>query len=108
MPESVRLIAASPNVRAESERGSSGGIGSVTETELRDPSKLPPRLCTGPQHGGCWPLASQFPLVTQRWKPRTGFVPPCARSYLISTSPAVRTGVTLFELKVVDWLNSKS
>src|SRR6266545_73809 len=118
MPASVRLMAASPNVRADSVRGLLGGMGSTTEPvggllegSLMDPSKLPARLCTGPQHGTVL-LASHtvagLPLVTQRWKPRTGLVPPWARSYLISTSPAVRTGVTPLPLGVLDWLNSKS
>ena len=35
-------------------------------------------------------------------------MPPWDRSYWISRSPAVRTGVTPFAEMVLDWLNSKS
>src|SRR6266545_5890386 len=118
MPASVRLMAASPKVLADRVRGLLGGIGSTTAPDggllvgsLIAPSKLPVRAWTGPQHGTVL-LASQtvagLPLVTQRWNPSTGVVPPWARSYLISTSPAVRTGVTPLPLTCVDWLNSKS
>jgi hypothetical protein len=48
------------------------------------------------------------PVVTHRDTNRIGFVPPWARSYWISRSPAVRTGVTAFPEVVLDWLNSKS
>src|SRR6266576_4220017 len=108
---SVMLMAASPNVLTLSVRGAFGGTGSDTGTVLIEPSKFPLRLCSGPQQGTLL-FASQtvagLPVVTQRWRPRIGFVPPCERSYLIKMSPAVRTGVTPFELSTFDWLNSKS
>src|SRR5262245_29338182 len=104
-------MAASPKVRTDSVRGAFGAIGSVTGTVLLQPSKSPASEWTLSQHGSEL-LASQtvaaFPEVVHRWYPRTGLPPPCERSYLISTSPAVRTGVTPFPLSVLDWLNSKS
>ena len=64
-----------------------------------------------PQHGG--EFAASHCDEAGRWSPigtanRTGFVPPCERSYWISRSPAVRTGVTPLPEIVSDWLNSKS
>src|SRR5688500_4107308 len=68
------------------------------------------RLLLSPQHGNAldashWEVA---PDVTHSDTNRTGLVPPWERSYWISRSPAVRTGVTPFAEIVLDWLNSKS
>ena len=59
------------------------------------------RLALVPQHGTeleAW-HCDAAPLVTQRDKNRIGFVPPCARSYWTSRSPALRIGVRPFAVQ---------
>ena len=64
-------------------------------------SVLPLRMTGTPaRRGGRRSLPRPRPVVTHRWKPRTGLTPPCDRSYLMSMSPAVRSGVTPFSLNV--------
>src|SRR6187401_3880425 len=79
---------------------------------LIEPAAIPAavRLTRVFQHGTalfashCEPA----PDVTQRDAHKVGLVPPCERSYWISTSPSVRTGVTPLAEITLDLLNSKS
>ena len=70
MPESVRLIAPSPNVLTERLLGAPGGTGSLTTTGLTEPSNSPDRLWTLSQQG-TEALASQTssgsPLIIHLW-----------------------------------------
>src|SRR5689334_18817440 len=99
-------IAASPKVNASSPpmpSASAAGIAVV----FTEPSALPPAVksVAGPHAD---PVQLRIEIV--------GMVPPFARSYVISLSPSVRTGVTLFVEQFVGvadgshdfWLSSKS
>ena len=69
------------------------------------------RFARVPQHGVALrrlALTAGATSSTHRDTKSCGLVPPCARSYWISRSPAVRTGVTPLLEMVDDWLNSKS
>src|SRR6266496_5365924 len=92
-PESVRLIAASPN---SSPARLTFAIGSVTVDELTAPSAKPDaeRLTRLPQQGSAfaekhWLVA---PVVTHLSRPSTGLpLPP--KSNVMSRSPALRLSV---------------
>src|SRR5215217_3448779 len=107
-PAASRSIAASPNVRGLSV---APVYGSTTGAVLTLPTASVPRALTLLQQGREFDASQTVdatPLVLQKWMPNVGCVPPCERSYLIRTSPAVRTGVTPLLLSTRDWLNSKS
>ena len=83
--------------RPRGQRPARSAIGSVTAAVLIARLEVAgERLGLAPARDGVVRLADLrgVAVVTQRWRPRIGLVPPCERSYLISTSPAVRTGVT--------------
>src|SRR5207249_784522 len=111
-PESVRLIAASPNVFAGR---LTFAIGAVIVVAFTAPSVKPAaeRLTRLPQHGS--PFAEKHwavaPVVTHLSSPSTGLPPPFVKSNVIRMSPAVRTSD--FAPVVVRsgwafWLSSKS
>src|SRR6266511_2772750 len=106
-----RSTDASPKVRLETLPSPSDAAAGIAEG-LIDPVASPAALRSTrlPQHGVEFAASQRLlgPLATQRERNSPGWVPPCARSYWISMSPALRTGVTPLPLTVVDWLNSKS
>src|SRR5215467_14400817 len=92
-PAAVRLIAASPKVRAARLRGALGAIGSVTAPRLLTaPSESELfRFTWLPQQGSellekHWLVG---PLVTHVSRPRVGRPPPLVKSNVTSRSPAV-------------------
>src|SRR3954467_5612666 len=102
MPAASRLMDASPKVRA---LRVVFAIGSDTGSELIAPCTFADSAWNLPQHGVALDASQRTepPLVSHRWKPSTGTVPPWARSYLTRMSPAVRNGVTPLPLAVLDW-----
>src|SRR5215207_4365597 len=106
-----KLTLASPKVRGDtspSPSDSAAGIGLVLIDPVARPEAV--RSTRSPQQGVLF-AASQSdlsPVVTHTDRNSCGLVPPCVRSYWISRSPLVRTGVTPFDERVSDWLNSKS
>src|SRR5918994_283472 len=108
---------ASPNVRGligpvvASPSDSLTGIGEVLIDPVASPVAVRSTFLF--QHGSEF-AASQSAAVApsepsiQRERNRIGLVPPLDRSYWISKSPDVRTGVTPLPEMTLDWLNSKS
>src|SRR5918995_3566301 len=103
---------ASPNVRGEIAPSPSASAAKI-DVVLIDPVALPAavRFALVLQQGAALDASHCAPgprVVSHRDTNRTGFVPPWERSYWMSRSPAVRTGVTPLPETVLDWLNSKS
>src|SRR5215207_5639754 len=90
---------------------SAAGMAEVLIDPVASPAAE--RFTFASQHGSVFD-ASQSAAVAPsepsiHWERyRFGTVPPRERSYWISTSPEVRTGVTPLAESCSDWLNSKS
>src|SRR5262245_46149789 len=97
-------MAASPKVNAGSVAPVTGSTAAAVA--FTDPSAIPARGITVPQHGAALP-DSHGPVAVQRDIPRVGFPPP-VKPYRMSMSPGVLTTVVPFAVSVLDWLNSKS
>src|SRR6266581_6442600 len=114
-PAVVRLIAASPKVRAARLLGAFGAIGSVTASRLLTApiESALFRFTWLPQHGRLllekhWLVE---PVVTHLSRPRVGLPPPLVKSKVTSRSPAVRLSVfgpAVVRSGWVFWLISKS